>query len=160
VASGRADFLAQFPAIAGMREHLAKPHDVATFERCKLDHEERHQHVEMVALYRDLLRLRRDDPVIAIAHRVDLDGAVITDQAFVVRYFGELEERLLIFNFGVALPMGSVAEPLVAAPHGARWELLWSSEDPAYGGDGVASIDEGGWHVAARCATVLRSVPT
>lgn len=160
VANGRADFLAQFPATAGMREQLAKPHDPATFEQCKLDHEERHRHVEMVALYRDLLRLRREDPVIAAAYRIDIDGAIITDHAFVLRYFGGADERLLIFNFGVALPMPSLAEPLVAAPRGSTWQVLWSSEDPAYGGEGVAPIDDAGWRIAAHSATVLRSVRT
>ena len=159
VAHGRADFLAQFPTIAAVRAQLALPHDSATFERCKLDHNERNTNIETVQLYRDLLRLRREDEVIARAHDVDLDGAVLTNEAFVIRYFDDAGDRLLIFNLGPQLHLPSVPEPLVAPPEDATWQLLWSSEDARYGGSGGVSIvqGDGAWLVPAHSATVLWS---
>ena len=161
VANGRADFLTQFPAIAAMRSELPKPHDLATFEQCKLDHAEREQHAQAVLLHRDVLRLRREDGVIARAYELHVDGAVIGPHAFVIRYFGGSDDRLLIINLAAALNLPSVPEPLVAAPAGQKWQLLWSSEDPAYGGSGVAEIIRGGpWSIPAHSFTVLRSSAT
>ena len=31
-------------------------------------------------------------------------------------------------------------EPLVAPPHGSGWGLVWSSEDPRYGGHGTPAV--------------------
>ena len=79
IREGRRKFLSQFPSMhdadrAGM---LADPDDPDTFYRCRLDWSERARHAEALALHRDLLELRRTDPVInpASAHRVD--GAVL-----------------------------------------------------------------------------------
>jgi maltooligosyltrehalose trehalohydrolase len=38
-----------------------------------------------------------------------------------------------------------------------RWQLLWSSEDPRYGGGGTAPLeDEENWHIPGHVAVVLR----
>src|SRR5206468_882209 len=65
VYQGRVEFLAQFHSIATpeMQAYLPDPADPATFERSKLDFSEREQHAEMYMLHRDLLRLRREEPV-------------------------------------------------------------------------------------------------
>src|SRR5262249_33734202 len=64
VQKGREDFLAQFPSMAGSRGRptLPAPHDPATFRRCKLNLGEVQRHAWAVALHRDLLELRREDP--------------------------------------------------------------------------------------------------
>ena len=54
----------------------------------KLDLSERDRHAEWYALHRDLLHLRREDPVIAQQEREAIDGAVIGPAAFVLRYAG------------------------------------------------------------------------
>ena len=74
-----------------------------------------------------------------------------------VRLSGERAERLLIFNFGRDLAPRIIPEPLFAPPADGAWRLLWSSEHPAYGGDGVREpIDpDGGWYVQGRAAFVL-----
>ncbi|HEX6059660.1 MAG TPA: malto-oligosyltrehalose trehalohydrolase, partial [Gemmatimonadaceae bacterium] len=89
VREGRAEFLRQFPSIARAEAHgvLADPCDPATFERCKLDHAERERHAGAWALHRDLLRLRRSDPVLARPRWVD--GAVLSHRAFVLRFGGD-----------------------------------------------------------------------
>jgi maltooligosyltrehalose trehalohydrolase len=38
-----------------------------------------------------------------------------------------------------------------------RWETIWSSEDPRYGGGGTPAVEseERGWHFPGHCAVVL-----
>ncbi len=157
VAKGRGEFVAQFPSVAtpAMQAQLAVPHDPATFERCKLDPTERERHAWAAALHRNLLRLRREDPVFCAQARPD--GAVLDAEAFVLRFFGEDgDDRLLLVNMGRDLDLQPVPEPLLAPPLGARWRLLWSSEDPAYGGGGTPEVEtDGNWHLPGRAALVL-----
>ena len=103
--------------------------DEETFRRSQLDLSERDRHREWYALHRDLLHLRRNDPVIRRAQQHRPDGAVIASEAFVLRYQGgEDGDRLLIVNLGCDLDLRPVPEPLVAPPWRSRWELEWSSE--------------------------------
>jgi maltooligosyltrehalose trehalohydrolase len=54
--------------------------------------------------------------------------------------------------------LSSPAEPLLAPPSGGSWRVLWSSEEPAYGGDGTPPIEtEDGWFLPAHAAVVLAS---
>ena len=164
VAKGRGEFLAQFPSIAtpAMQGQLTIPDDPSTFERSKLDHGERERHAWATALHRDLLRLRREDPVFRAQKAGGLDGAVLSGEAFVLRFFGaraggeEGDDRLLLVNMGRDLDLAPVPEPLLAPPWGRRWDLLWSSEDVAYGGGGTPAVEtEGSWAVPGRAAVVL-----
>lgn len=157
VARGRGAFVAQFPSVAtpAMQARLTAPHDPRTFERSKLDPAERERHAWPTALHRDLLRLRRDDPVFAAQLRPE--GAVLDTDAFVLRFFGEDgDDRLLLVNMGRDLDLTPVPEPLLAPPPGGRWRLLWSSEDPVYGGGGTPAVEtDGHWRLPARSAVVL-----
>src|SRR4029453_5126443 len=91
VRKGRAAFLAQFPSIASpqMMTTLSDPSDAGTFERCKLDFAERGRHESIYAMHRDLIRLRRRDPVFRAQRPHGVDGAVLGPEAFVLRFFGE-----------------------------------------------------------------------
>jgi maltooligosyltrehalose trehalohydrolase len=158
VRKGRAEFLTQFPSMASPEAQAALPDpaDPATFERCKLDAAARERNVECVALHRDLIALRRADPVFRAARPVD--GAVLSAQAFVLRFFGEGGDRLLIVNLGGDLALARAPEPLLAPPEGARWKLAWCSEDARYGGEGTPDPGLGGaWHIPGECALVLIS---
>ncbi|MFC5497195.1 malto-oligosyltrehalose trehalohydrolase [Caenimonas terrae] len=156
---GRSDFLAQFPDIGSRagRTLLADPADPATFARCKLDHRERETNSQVVALHRDLLRLRRDDAVFAAQDASRLHGAVLGPEAFMLRYLGrDGDDRLLVVNLGATLPLVPAPEPLLAPPAGRRWRLLWNSEDPRYGGDGMAEPEtETTWRLAPHALAVL-----
>jgi maltooligosyltrehalose trehalohydrolase len=162
VARGRADFLAQFPSVATppVRERLPDPADLRTFRSCKLDTSEREKHAAAYALHRDLLRLRREDPVFRGQRRGRLDGAVLGPEAFVLRWFGgEHGDRLLLVNFGRDLDLDPAPEPLLAPPEGKVWEMLWSSEDPRYGGQGTPPPDtEENWRALGNAAVVLHPV--
>src|SRR5262249_15588894 len=77
VQRGRRDFLRQFPSITSSEAdaYLANPESEQTFLRCKLNPQERQAHAEIYALHRDLIRLRRDDPVFSRPRRGGVDGA-------------------------------------------------------------------------------------
>jgi maltooligosyltrehalose trehalohydrolase len=160
VREGRAKFLSQFRTMAAsLLPPLAEPDDPATFERCKLDPDERTTHTEALALHRDLLGLRRDDPVIAAQPAVD--GAVLADTAFALRWAGKVEsDRVLLVNLGAERLLDVLSEPLLAPPAGTVWDVRWSSEDPRYGGPGVAPIDgDAGWRLPAEAAVLLAAGP-
>jgi len=164
VRTGRAEFLEQFPSIAapGMRDRLPRPDDPATFDRCRLDWAERDEHAGVMELHRDLLRLRRDDPVLRLRGRAGVEGAVLSDAAFVLRFVANTgDDRLLVVNLGAALHPARVPEPLLAPPAGAMWTTLWSSEDPRYGGRGTPEIEtsEGRWLIPAEAAVLLGAQP-
>lgn len=160
VRKGRLEFLSQFPSLAlpEMQAGVPDPESPETIERCKLDLAERERHAPCYALHRDLLRLRREDPVF---RRGKVDGAVLGPEAFVIRFFGEEgEDRLLLVNLGIDLDLEPVPEPLLAPLTGLRWEVLWSSEDPRYGGGGAPppEDEEGCWRLPGQAAVVMRLV--
>jgi maltooligosyltrehalose trehalohydrolase len=158
---GRRHFLSQFASLKThrMQQCIANPADPEAFRRSQLVPAERQRHGEATALHRDLLRLRRDDPVFAAQHRGSLDGAVLGPEALVLRYFGANgNDRLLVVNLGPDLHLDPAPEPLLAPPAGACWGLLWSSEDPAYGGAGTAPLEtEMGWRIPGHAAVALSS---
>jgi maltooligosyltrehalose trehalohydrolase len=136
---------------------VPNPASRETLERCKLDWSERERNAEAVALHRDLLRLRKTDPGFRLQLYGKVDGAVLAAQAFVLRYFVEAgQDRLLIVNLGADLRLIHTPEPLLAPPEGRSWQIIWSSEDPAYGGSGFLNPEaEDGWNIQAESAVVL-----
>jgi maltooligosyltrehalose trehalohydrolase len=159
---GRAEFLAQFPSLATpeMQEHFADPSDPATFERCKLDQSERESHHEIYALHCDLLKLRREEPVFQAQRQRGVDGAVLSPEAFLLRFFGDRgDDRLLLVNLGVDLHLDPAPEPLLAPPADSEWTTLWSSEDPGYGGIGAPPLDsDQNWRIPGHAAVVLKPI--
>ncbi len=159
VRKGREDFLNQFPSLKSdaSRAAMPDPADPATFAACKLDFSERIAHEGLYVMHRDLLRLRREDATFRRQRRGAVDGAVLGPAAFVLRYFGDAgDDRLLVVNLGIDSRLESAAEPLLAPPRGAGWRILWSSEDPLYGGSGIPPLDdEGTWTLPGCAATVL-----
>lgn len=160
VRKGRTEFLAQFPSIdaATATGATSDPLDPATFERCKLRLEERQAHAEAYALHADLLRLRREDPAFRAQRPRGVEGAVLGPEAFLLRFFGEAsDDRLLLVNLGPDLRLEPAPEPLLAPPLGGEWALLWSSEDPRYGGSGMpAPLRDGVWCLPGHAALVMR----
>ena len=159
VRQGQTEFLVQFGGIAtpAMQACLPDPADPATFERSKLDFSERELHAEIYRLHRDLLRLRREDPVFHAQRLGGIDGAVLGPEAFVLRFFGEYgNDRLLLVNLGLDLHMSPAPEPLLAPPAGMQWQIRWSSEDPCYGGCGILPLEtEEYWQMPGQAAVVL-----
>jgi maltooligosyltrehalose trehalohydrolase len=161
VSAGRRKFLEQFPGIACPESGscIDAPEDERTFQRCKLDWSERERNAGHYQLHRDLIQLRRDNPVFSHPQLGGMDGAVIGPEAFVLRYFTEDgNDWLLLVNLGVDLRLKSIPEPLIAPVDGAKWTVAWSSEDPRYGGSGAPPVEnDGGWIMPGHAAIVLRT---
>jgi maltooligosyltrehalose trehalohydrolase len=169
VRQGRAEFLAQFPSLAAVekRQSFPDPGDPATFERCKLDHSERETHRAIYHLHLDLLKLRREEPVFGAQRRQAVDGAVLSSEAFVLRFFGGVgDDRLLLVNLGIDLHLDPAPEPLLAPPADSEWTILWSSEDPKYGGNGTPPLEappldtDDNWRIPGQAAVLLKPIKT
>jgi len=158
VQRGRAEFLSQFPSVkyAANEYVMGLPQERSTFERCKLDPAERGRNAQWLAFHKDLLQIRREDPVFSAQRSDWMHGAVLGPEAFVLR-FGEREhgERLLIVNLGRDLLLAPAPEPLLAPPDGAQWEMKWSSEDIRYGGSGTPPLGKGIWKIQGHSAVVM-----
>jgi maltooligosyltrehalose trehalohydrolase len=156
----RLNFLSQFRSLAQpeIQATIPRPDDPHTFESSKLDFGERDLHPEIYLMHRDLLRLRREDPVFHSQRKGALDGAVISPQAFILRFFGNKgDDRLMFVNLGTDLHLDPAPEPLLAPPEGTGWKILWSSEAPEYGGRGTPPLEtEDNWRIPGRAAVVLK----
>jgi len=143
VRRGRIEFLSQFPSMTDplAANALPNPGDPRTYDACKLDPGERERGGELSALHRDLIALRRRDPVLSTAGRRRPEGAVLGAAAFLLRYVDwERGDRLLVVNLDCDLDFTPAREPLIAPPSGAEWRLEWSSESPEYGGQGTRPL--------------------
>jgi maltooligosyltrehalose trehalohydrolase len=163
VFKGRRQFLAQFRSLMAPENAalIPDPADPQTFARCKLDFGERQRHAEFYRLHRDLLRLRREDPAFRAQRHRGVDGAVLAEHAFVLRYFVDGgADRLLLVNLGRDLSLNPVGEPLLAPPTGQRWQLAWSSESSQYGGCGTPPLEtETQWRIPGEALIVLVPAP-
>ena len=161
VHAGRRKFLQQFRAYAdaAVQRSIADPAAPATFASCKLDWNEAALHEQPLALHRDLLRLRREDPVISLLESAAIDGATLCESAFVLRWFNaEHGDRLMVVNLDRELILDPAPEPLLAPVMKTLWEPLWSSEDFRYGGHGWTSPvnAQQQWRIPGNCAVLLR----
>ncbi len=153
VFKGRKEFLCQFPSIAAAVHKVQDPQDAKAFTACKLKFEERRTHKEIYALHADLLKIRREDDVIKRQDHQAIEGAVFTQDAFVLRYKHKEAHRLLVVNFGDDVHFVPVCESLLAPLPHRPWAFLWSSEDPKYGGRGkIQALTQKGWSIPGRCA--------
>jgi maltooligosyltrehalose trehalohydrolase len=161
VLEGRAEFLSQWRSLSERQVAYDDPSKQLTFDKCKLDWSERETHQEWLALHKDLLQLRRTEPVFSRQDR-NFDGAVLSSDAFVLRFFSPdyTDDRLLIVNLGRDLFLNPSPEPLLGPPQDKRWNILWSSDDAKYLGNGTAPLDsELNWIIPAQCAVVLQPLP-
>jgi len=163
VRAGRIQFLSQFPSLAEaeMRNYDIDPGDPANFEKCKLNFAERERHRAIYELHQDLLRLRREDRVFRLQKRGTVDGSALTNEAFLLRYFGgHGDDRLLLVNLGCDLHLDPAPEPLLAPPEQKSWHVLWSSENPRYRGAGTPTVySEQNWRIPGNAAVVLTPGP-
>lgn len=158
---GRTSFLSQFASVANVKGPLVpEPADPECFRNSKLDRSPRESHSCWFRLHADLLSIRHRENIFRKSQRLAVDGAVLGDHLFLLRYFGldSGGDRLLIVNMGADAFLPSVSDPLAAPPEGTEWELLWYSEDPVYGGAGTRPLDTGkSWNITARTAYYLKN---
>ena len=164
IRKGRSEFISQFPSIEANDPacRVIDPTDPLTFVACKLDWSERRANVQALSLHRDLLKLRREDPVIRLQRARSLDGAVLDMDAFAIRFFAadDSGDRLLVVNLGRRLHFDPAPEPLLAPPADAAWQTIFSTESPSYGGWGAPVLDvpDEGWWIPPESATLLAPI--
>lgn len=164
VRKGRFDFLSQFPSVATeeMQARLPVPYHRSTFEGSKLDWSDRERNPQLSQLHRDLIWLRRNDARFREVKPRGVDGAVLSSDSFVMRYFADKpdEERLLAINFGSLHLFSPAPEPLLAPPDGYDWQIMWTSEAGKYGGLGQRRlVHDDGWTLFAEETVALQPVP-
>ncbi|SFZ86476.1 maltooligosyltrehalose trehalohydrolase [Devosia enhydra] len=163
IAEGRKKEMTQFPSLRdpAMESRVMRPASPECFAATKLDWAERDAHGEWLALHRDLIRLRKSDPVLSLqpnARSGGLDGSVVSEDTLMLRWFaqGSGTDRLLLINLGRDLAIRSIPDALYAPPEGTEWRVMMSTEDPAYGGAGRAPIDlMERWTLPADCALLF-----
>lgn len=166
ISEGRKKFLEQFPSHFSAyqspeaQKFIPDTCSEASFQNSKLNLSERQKNKEIYQLHLDLIKLRKSDPVIAAQDRFNIDGAVLDPYAFVLRYFGnEGDDRLLLINLERDLEYYPLAEPLLAPSKKGAWELIWSSDNPTYGGPGVINPYQAkGWRLPSHSAILLKSI--
>jgi maltooligosyltrehalose trehalohydrolase len=160
---GRAEFVSQFRRLdrPSVLEELCDPAELATFARCKLDLSERERHAAIYSLHKDLIALRKWDPAFQQQRHRGVDGAVLGERAFVLRFFvGDTTDRLLLVNLGCDLHLDQAPEPLLAPSPGYGWDILLSTEDRLYGGEGTPPVETlDGWRLMGEAAIVLKQSP-
>jgi maltooligosyltrehalose trehalohydrolase len=159
VRKGRLEFLSQFASLhdGGIRERMAEPSDIATFEQCKMNNEEKDKKSGCYMLHRDLLRLRREDRVFREQRSDWIQGAIIGPESFILRFLGASDgDRLILVNLGLSFNLLPAPEPLLAPPLDSHWDILLSSEDARYGGDGTPELNtERTWYVPGHATVIL-----
>lgn len=161
VREGRAEFLSQWRSLALRQVKYDDPAARGTFEKSKLNSSEMERNSELLALHKDLIKLRKTEDAFSRQNR-NFDGAVLTPDTFVLRFFSPKfkDDRLLLINLGKDVNFNPSPEPLLAPPEHASWTILWSSDSPKYGGNGTAALDSDlNWIIPAQSAVILRPGP-
>ena len=159
--AGRKESLAQFQNLATveMQAQLANPGDLDTFMKSKINSSEREKNQPIYQLHKDLIKLRKSDPVFNKS-TVPFVGSVLNNDAFLLRFFGSTtDQRLVLINFGTDFELNPAPEPLLAPPEASSWKILWSSESSQYGGQGTPPILESPiWKLTGHSALILSTI--
>ena len=157
---GRISFLSQFRRLLTpeMQQCLPNPMDRNSFEICKLNLHEREKNLEIYTMYKDLIKVRKKLIEMDFQGIGRADGAILTEDCFLIRYFLDDYEKLLIINLEKDINLNPAPEPLLAPPEGMNWEIEFSTEDPKYGGCGTPPLDtDDGWQILSYSAVLLKS---
>lgn len=158
--SGRREFLSQFRPYdtEEVQKAIQNPGDPLTFIKSKLNLSDRLKNSKIYNLYKDLIKLRKTDPVFSSV-KTFIEGSVFNEHAFCIRFFGPHQERLLLINFSIDFELNPAPHPLIAPPEDCKWEILFSTESLAYGGEGVIPLlNYPIWTIQGHSAVILGSV--
>jgi maltooligosyltrehalose trehalohydrolase len=137
----------------GWQVEVPDPQSAATFEasRPRWERAGEAPHAGMLALYRDLLRLRRALPLLrpgAAEPQVRHDEG---EGWVAMRRVGDEQALEALFNFADG--------PREVPVQAGRRELLLSSDEPRYGGQGLVRLDRTAARLPGHSAVLLRSRP-
>jgi maltooligosyltrehalose trehalohydrolase len=117
---------AEFSKFTSFADDIPDPQAASTFEKSKLVWSEREtgRHAEMLALYRALLRLRREDPVLSKTGRESMHAEARGALLVVKR-----ATRVLLANLGREYAEAPVVGPVLLASQGVELPVLppWSA---------------------------------
>jgi len=161
VRKGRLEFLSQFPSLRDQTilRRMPAPSDEPAFRGCQLQWTDSRHAAESLKLHGDLLRLRRDDPVLSKlgTSETAIATSAPTPAVAVLRHERAREERLVLVNLGTMTTL-EMNDPLLAAPSGQKWDMTWCSEHADYGGSGIVeSFGDGQWTLQPHCVWLLRN---
>jgi maltooligosyltrehalose trehalohydrolase len=139
VTEGRRNEFAGFRAFHDdrMRTTIPDPQAQSTFLRSKLDLNDRTVNAGVLKLYKTLISMRRNDPVLRSNDRARTSAHAITAEVVLVHRWANDEHRLMIANFGSAIDL-SLA--------GNGWNLdeaeltLTTSDRDFFGTPGIPSL--------------------
>lgn len=149
VSAGRRREFAEFGAFAdpALRESIPDPQEQSTFDRSKLNPQDREINAHILALYRDLLHLRRTEPAMQSNDRRHSTTSALAAEVISVHRQVKGQELILMANFG---PQTTV--PLA----GENWSVMLNSDDQRYGGYGAkVALDGGMITIPARSAVIV-----
>lgn len=134
VTRGRRREFARFAAFRdpARQEQIPDPQAEETFDRSKLDLTERQTNAGVYLLYKDLLHLRRHDPVLSAHDRRRTRAIAIGSHCVVVHRWTEQGDRLIIANFGDRLDGAPVWQYRIEFGRAEEWSVLLSTADPRY----------------------------
>ncbi len=136
VTEGRREEFKGFPAFADpeRRKGIPDPQSPETFFRSKLNLEEREIHAGTYALYRELLRLRHEDPVLKVQERTQTRATEVGPQILVVERWDGDRRRVLVANYGPSVGITFADQPDLARLLESQWDLLFTSSERRFGG--------------------------
>lgn len=145
---------AEFQAFAELADTVPDPQDPATFASAVLDWEplDHTRAQATLALYRDLLALRRSEPALGTGRRHATEIREVTRERFAA-----LRSHPAGHTCAVLCNLADTPATF-DLPDASVWEVACHTRDTRYGGDGATvDGDAGQITVAARAACVLRA---
>jgi maltooligosyltrehalose trehalohydrolase len=137
VTRGRRQEFAKFDTFRdpSTRDRIPDPQDPQTFLDSRLRASERETNSAVLRLHRDLIQLRRRDPVLRHCDRARTRAIAVGDRCVVVRRWNEEGERILLANVGVSQSIDLSCLGLDWPDQNRCWRLVLSTGWVRYGGE-------------------------
>jgi maltooligosyltrehalose trehalohydrolase len=138
VTEGRREEFRGFAAFSdpGTRDQIPDPQAEQTFVRSRLPLAEAREGpgAQVHRLYEEVLRLRREDPVLRRQNRHALRARAVTKDLLAVRSWDGSAQRLLLANFGPSVAVSMAQE---SGGGGGRWRVILDTGEQRFGGPGI-----------------------
>lgn len=145
IRTGRHSEFARHESAEQRNRRFPDPQDPRVFEESRLQLAERTTPAgtDMRALYTELLRLRKNDAVLARQDRHQMRAYAASDTLLLVHLWHQREHRLIIGNFGIALDQTAANANVPGTLPRLRWSVALSTDEARFGGGaGTVQLDE------------------